>query len=188
MDSMTKAITIGNKEVSYKIKKSKRAKRVTLAVHADGAVVLTLPFRMTESAAEIFIHKKSRWLLEKLSFFEKFERTSLTKLGKEDYLKHKEFARTLAHERVEYFNQVYKQSYNRISIRNQKTCWGSCSSKRNLNFNYKIVFLPELLRDYVIVHELCHLQELNHSVKFWALVERVIPNYIEAKRTLQRIL
>jgi len=100
-----------------------------------------------------------------------------TKKSKEKYLEHKEEARLVIRKRAWEFSKLLKLQYNKIYIKNQKTCWGSCSSNRNLNFNYKLLFLPENLRDYVIVHELCHLKEMNHSQKYWDLVEAVIPNY-----------
>ena len=78
------------------------------------------------------------------------------------YLKYKETARALAKSRIEYYNTLYGFIFNRISIKNHKSRWGSCSKKGNLNFNYKIALLPEALADYVIVHELCHLGEFNH--------------------------
>jgi len=93
------------------------------------------------------------------------------------YLEHKELARSLTHTRLEYFNQHYNLPYKRVAIKNQRRCWGSCSSLKNLNFNYKIYFLPPHLRDYIIVHELCHLAELNHGQKFWNLVAQQIPEY-----------
>ncbi|MAJ97063.1 hypothetical protein CL644_01615 [bacterium] len=175
-------------EVAYTIRKSKRTKSVSLTVHADGTVVVTLPFRAMDSIAAAFVREKEEWLLRRMNYFRKFENTALVSLTRKDYLKNKERARALAHERIEHFNFLYKYSYNSVSIRDQKTCWGSCSSKKNLSFNYKIVFISEALRDYVIVHELCHLQELNHSKNFWALVARTIPNYKECKKELGRIL
>ena len=108
----------------------------------------------------------------------------MKRFSKADYLKNKDEALALAVERVDFFNSVYQFSYNSVSVRNQRTCWGSCSELRNLNFNYKILYLPAILIDYIIVHELCHLEELNHSNRFWALVAHTVPNYKEAKKRL----
>jgi len=93
------------------------------------------------------------------------------------YVAHKELARDLIHQRIEHYNQHYQFTYNRVAIRNQRRCWGSCSSLKNLNFNYKIYFLPPHLQDYIIVHELCHLAELNHGQQFWERVAEQIPDY-----------
>ena len=103
------------------------------------------------------------------------------------YRTHRTFARRIITERVEEWNGTYGFTYGRIAIRNQKRCWGSCSSRKNLNFNYKLVFLPETLMDYVIVHELCHLAEMNHSVRFWEQVAVVLPDYQERRVHLKRI-
>ncbi len=93
------------------------------------------------------------------------------------YKANKETALKIATEKVEHFNQFYNFKYNKISIRNQKTRWGSCSKKGNLNFNFKIALLPNELADYLVVHEICHLGEFNHSENFWKLVSKQIPNY-----------
>lgn len=110
-------------------------------------------------------------------------RSSVTK----HYLEHKELARSYVHERVRYWNSFYNFEIKRISIKNQKTCWGSCSELGNLNFNYKLIFIPEELSDYIIVHELCHLAELNHSPRFWELVAKAQPNYKDARRKLRKV-
>lgn len=102
------------------------------------------------------------------------------------YQKHKAEARALVLKKLEKYNKEYGFKYNRISIRDQKTRWGSCSKKGNLNFNYKIVFLPEELADYIIVHELCHLKEFNHSARFWALVAQVFPNHLKLRAALRK--
>jgi predicted metal-dependent hydrolase len=86
-------------------------------------------------------------------------------------------ARQIITQRVEIISKALKLSYNRIFIRNQKTRWGSCSQKRNLNFNWRLVMAPPDVLDYIIIHELMHLIELNHSKKFWRLVADVCPDY-----------
>lgn len=90
-------------------------------------------------------------------------------------------------ERVEYFAEMMNVTYGRITIREQKTRWGSCSSKGNLNFNWKLVLMPEEVLDYVVVHELAHRKEMNHSERFWNHVEKVLPDY-QARRKLLREL
>ena len=110
-------------------------------------------------------------------------RTSVTK----HYLTHKETARTLIHDRLAHFNTHYQLEWNRVAIRNQRRCWGSCTSLKNLNFSYHILFLPEHLQDYIVVHELCHLAELNHGPGFWSLVEQTIPEHRQCRRDLRII-
>lgn len=117
--------------------------------------------------------------MKKIFFYFKRVRRRMVKrkLPSKKYLEYKEKAREIATSRLEYFNQHYKLTYGKVSIRNQKSRWGSCSSKGNLNFNYKIALLPPHLADYVIVHELCHRGQFNHSQKFWDLVGETLPNY-----------
>ncbi len=93
------------------------------------------------------------------------------------YVTHKEAARQLIHQKLTFWNGYYGHVYNRVAVRNTKRRWGSCSSLGNLNFSYKILFLPETLQDYLIVHELCHLKEFNHGQGFWDLVAQQIPEY-----------
>lgn len=106
--------------------------------------------------------------------------------SKKDYVKYKGQAVELALGRIKYFNRIYGVKFNKINIKNQKTRWGSCSKKGNLNFNYKIILLPEQLADYIIVHELCHLKEFNHSQKFWNLVAKTIPDCLELRNELKK--
>ena len=105
--------------------------------------------------------------------------------NKEDYLKHKEKVYNLVLKKIEYFNKIYNYKYNKIKIKNPQHRGGSCSIKRNLNFNYKILFLKDYMQDYIIVHELCHLKEMNHSHKFWNLVSQTIPNYINIRKEVK---
>lgn len=109
--------------------------------------------------------------------------TSVTK----HYLQHKEGTRELVLARLLHFNQFYNFTWNRVAIRNQRRCWGSCSAKKNLNFNYKLQFLPPHLADYIIVHELCHLAEMNHGKNFWDLVAQQLPHYKDLLLELRAI-
>jgi len=175
-----------NKTPKYILRKSKRAKRVRLAVYCDGSVVVTSPFGVRQSVVDKFVADKKQWIIDKINFFKSVDSKAIRTFSHNDYLKHKDVALELVKERVEFFNKTYQYSFNKISVKNQKTRWGSCSKKRNLNFNYKVLFLPEHLRDYIIVHEICHLKELNHSQKFWSLVGEVFPNYSEVRRELRK--
>ena len=97
----------------------------------------------------------------------------------------RELARQRITRRVEYFAPLVGVTYNRIFIKEQKTRWGSCSSLGNLNFNWKLILLDEELLDYVVVHELAHRKQMNHSPTFWVEVERVLPDYRERRRWLK---
>ena len=109
------------------------------------------------------------------------------KSGSAEYVIYKNKARKLANERIMHFNSLYQFKINRIAIKNQKSRWGSCSKKGNLNFNYRIALLPQRLSDYVILHELCHLGEFNHSKNFWKLMEKAMPDYQSIKEEFKSI-
>ena len=100
--------------------------------------------------------------------------------------KKREQARRFVEKKINYFNKFYGFKINRIAIKNTITKWGSCSSKGNLNFNYKIIYLRPELANYLIVHELCHLGQLNNSKKYWELVKNTIPGFLELNRELKR--
>lgn len=171
--------------IEYKIRKSKRAKRLRLAVYCDGSVVVTSPVDAQLYRIQEYVTEKRRWIYEKLDFFRGVQNDLSRRLSNADYAECKDEAKQLVTRRVEHFMKMYDVTYNVINIKNQKSRWGSCSKKRNLNFNYKIIFLPQEIQDYVIVHEICHLIEFNHSKKFWQLVEKAIPGFNDLKRQLQ---
>lgn len=185
---MKRQIKLDNKKVDYLIKKSKRARRLRLAIYCDGSFVITAPSDLAIGKIENYIVQKTEWVLEKLKIMKKRGKSKIFKLVNEgNYQNLKIQALKLAETRVMFFNKKYKFKYNKISIRNQKTRWGSCSKRGNLNYNYKIALLPKKLADYIIVHELCHLKEFNHSRKFWNLVGKAIPEYDEVINKIKKL-
>lgn len=174
-----------NKKIPYKLKRSKRAKRMRLAVYCDGSVVVTTPAGVQVSVVEKFFSNKKQWVADKINFFKSIDSKSIRTFSEEDYLKYKDEASKLVHSRVKFFSKRHGFAFNKIFIKNQKTRWGSCTKNRNMNINYKIIFLPKKQQDYIIVHELCHLKEFNHSRKFWALVAKFLPDYLEIKSELR---
>ncbi len=179
-------IKLHDQEITYKLRKSRRAKRMRIAVYGDASVVVTLPCGAYDHAAEKFLQVKASWLLDKISYFKSRGIVNILKNGQREFRKNKEAALRLAEARVDYFNAIYKYKFNKIAIKRQKTRWGSCSRQGNLNFNFKILFLPPPIADYIIVHELCHLKEFNHSKKFWALVRETVPDYPDLKKALRQ--
>ncbi len=139
------------------------------------------PDRSESSKEEARIKKLSR--TEKIELIKSARKEHVAKLRLKkkhthrEYLENKEKARELITAEVERMNLPYGFMYGKIAIRNQKTRWGSCSKKRNLNFNYKLIHLPKEEMEYVIVHELCHVAEFNHGKHFWELVARTVPEY-----------
>lgn len=122
-------------------------------------------------------------------FYDVFKRVIRKKRVSAHYLQHKKTARRIIIEQLSVYAPLCGVTYNRVAIRNQRRRWGSCSSLGNLNFSYRVAFLPDALRDYVIVHELCHLRELHHGPAFWAAVAAVLPDYesrVQALRKLEK--
>jgi len=161
-----------------------------ITIRCDGDCIVSAPRWINNSSIERFIFEKSKWIVEKIEAFKKSgigKNRLLHKRSKIEYKQNKKQALDLIKEKLENFNAFYDFSYGRISIRNQRTRWGSCSKKGNLNFNYKIIFLPEKLADYIVVHELCHIREFNHSRRFWDLVAKTFPDYREIVRELRKM-
>ena len=184
---MQKEITVGDLRIRYTHRRSARARRMRLAVERDGAVVLTTPMRTSDRFMEGFVLRHARWVMTALARVRSLPPLHpVAQYGRREYLLHREVARSFVYSRIAVLApSLGGVSFCRVSIRDQKTCWGSCSRKGNLNFNYKIVFLPACLRDYVIVHELAHLREFNHSPQFWALVESLVPEWRMRRRELR---
>ncbi len=148
--------------------------------------MVTYPWWISRKMAERFVLSQNEWI--KRNFSKLRSRKGLLNWGgKKEYRRYKKQACRLVEEKLDYFNTFYGFEYKRFSIRNQRTLWGSCSSKKNLNFNFRIVFLPGRLQDYLVVHELCHLKQMNHSPEFWELVSRQVGDYKNIKKQLKQV-
>lgn len=158
-----------------------------LSVNQKAELTVTVPNIFPFIFVKRIITQKSAWILKNIKLArERFE--SRADLQFDDYKKNKIQARKIIKAKLDHFAQIYDFSYNRIFIRNQKSRWGSCSAKKNLNFNYRLIFLEPDLLDYVLIHELCHLKEMNHSKKFWQLLAGIIPDYKERRKRLKKII
>jgi len=150
---------------------------------SEPKVVLVTPKLSFNFQINRFLREHSNWIEEKWLELE-------SKLSKRPVLEHsieyyKAQAKKIIRERLKHFNQSYQFEYNRVSFRNQKTRWGSCSSQKNLSFNWRLILAPRDILDYVVVHELCHLKEMNHSKQFWQLVEVQIPDHKKRRKWLK---
>jgi predicted metal-dependent hydrolase len=180
MQKYVREIKIQNQTISYTLRVSKRAKRVRLTIYKGEGLTVTVPRLSVADQAEKFIWQKSTWILSKLQ-----SKSSTLPTTPDSYKENKDQALKLVLERIEHFNKFYNFKYGKISIRNQRTRWGSCSRKGNLNFSYKIALIPQEQADYIIVHELCHLKEFNHSQNFWDLIALQIPNHKKTKEAAE---
>lgn len=173
--------------ISIQFRKSTRARRLRIAVKPTGEVVVTIPRRVSERLAQRFVREHATWIQQAVKKVSA-RRVDLPWTGtRTEYVAHKERARDLITQKLQHFNEHYGFSYRSISVRNQRTRWGSCSRRGRLNFNYRIAFLPDELVNYIIVHELCHLKEMNHSRQFWTLMQRALPNATTLRRSLHRL-
>lgn len=179
---MTHILKINKLPFAYILIKKRGLKYVRVRIK-EGKVFVSAPYLVSKKRIELFLFEKAEWIQEKIELAA--QNASSMKYG--SYSTHAKRAKKLIKERVEHYNAFCKFSYNRISIKQHETRWGSCSRKRNLNFNYRLFFLPLELVDYVVVHELSHLQEFNHSKNFWKLVELQIPDYKQRRMQLKHL-
>mgnify|MGYP003304423158 CR=1 FL=1 len=166
-------------EIAYQIRRSDR-RTIAIQILADGTVLVRAPRRMPRAQIADFVESKRRWIEKHLRCH-----SGATKFTREELAKLKQIARIQIHSRLPQLAALAGVSYNRVSFRFQRTRWGSCSAKGNLNFNCLLALVPAEILDYVLVHELCHRKELNHSAQFWTEVERVLPDYKSARLWLK---
>ena len=169
--------------IEYELIRSNR-KTVSLQVKPDGSVIVRAPVRLAKYRINQFVKEHEAWILEKQQKAETY-REHMHVITEEERREGIRKAIQIFPERTAYFAKRMGVTYNRITIREQKTRWGSCSAAGNLNFNWKLVLMPPEILDYVVVHELAHRREMNHSPRFWAIVESELPDYRERQEKLK---
>lgn len=180
----------GSSKFEYEIIRSNR-RTIAITVLRDSKVLVKAPMRYPLEELEKLVDSKERWILEKQSVvrIKQHNHAEAKKLAagmlNQNGITYRETARNAIVPRVVFYAKLMQVHFNGIRIKEQKSRWGSCSSKGNLNFNWRLVLMPQEVLDYVVVHELCHLRHMNHSREFWAYVEEIMPDYRRWKKWLK---
>ena len=187
---MLKELTLKNgKQILYlQVIRSNR-NSIGLEVRSAEDLRVRIPSRLSDRELKKFVNAHKDWIFEKAELIENWEdqRTSTGAPSWEDLSKVElQNIKNKFADRVSYFAEIMTVTFGRITIRNQKTRWGSCSTKGNLNFNYQLYYLPDELLDYVVVHELSHRRHMDHSKEFWTEVEKYCPNYRKLRKNLKQ--
>ena len=166
-----------------------RSSRKTLAVQirADGTVIARAPLRMSKDRILCCLSEKASWIRMqqgKMQERENMRQQARIHLDAAQEKELRERAKSVLAQRTAYFARQVGVTYGRITVRDQKTRWGSCSQTGNLNFNFRLILAPLEVLDYVVVHELCHRRQMNHSAQFWQEVAQVLPDYRKRKAWL----
>lgn len=167
--------------MEYRVIRSSR-KTISLQITPEGALLVRCPNRMKKADIQAFVQSKEDWIQKHLKKPGENSQPPFSQQELQELISH---AKLVIQERVKYYAPIIGVSYGKITIRSQHTRWGSCSGKGNLNFNCLLMLAPRWVLDYVVVHELCHRKEMNHSARFWAQVEKVLPDYRESKKWLR---
>lgn len=174
-------------EYNVEVRRSKR-KSAAIKITADMQIVVFVPLYVSDNEIERMVISKSKWIDEHMLKVQSTidERSKLEKITFEQVKELADQAVEYIPKRVKYYAEKENFVYNKITIKNLVSRWGSCSIKGNLNFNCLLMLTPDYVIDYIIVHELCHLREMNHSEKFWAEVEKIMPDYQRAELWLKQ--
>lgn len=222
-------ITLQDKPIVYHLVRVRRRKRLTVLVNGRGVLQVRIPWQVSQSQAEQFIHQQTAWILKRLQQVQRNianqpslqEGSVLPFLNDSLLLCHgkqqiqpvirvenrlwvihldqsaeevaqrlEQWYRLQARQhfsiRLEYWSRKMGVSFNRFTVRGQKSRWGSCSAKKSISLNWRLLFLPANVVDYVVVHELCHLLHMNHSNSFWSVVTHYIPDHATYRQQLRQ--
>lgn len=156
-----------------------RRKTMSLEISGENEVLVRAPLRISKREIVAFVDKSSPWIEKHMEMYleKKSRKESIKGLSEDELQNLKDRALQVFPEKVKYYASLIGVDYGRITIRSQKTKWGSCTERGNLNFNIALLLAPEEVLDYVVIHELCHRKEMNHSKRFWDEVSKVMPDY-----------
>lgn len=159
---------------------------ISIEINTNCEIIVRAPYKMKNSDIEKFIHSRSSWIESHLSEMrERISSENMTAFTDNELEKMKLSLPGKLNPRLTYYSKLIGVSYAKVSIRTMTSRWGSCTGTKNLCFNVLLDCVPEHILDYVVVHELCHLKEMNHSAMFWKLVEEQIPDYNECRAWLR---
>lgn len=167
----------------YRLIRSKR-RTCVMQMRPDGSVVVRAPLRMPNRLIQAFVVQHSDWIVQMRTKMQLAAVNGRPVLTDTEIQSLRVQAAADFAARVHMFDDPMGVTVHRITIRCQKSRWGSCSSAGNVNFNLLLMLAPPFVRDYVVVHELCHRREMNHSPRFWSLVAQVLPEYQTAVQWL----
>ncbi len=170
--------------VGYRVLRSRR-KTVSLEITPAGEVLIRAPLRSSEAALRAFAESRRDWIEKHLALWRQRQAAALPRLTPEEASALREEARALFPLRAAHYAPLLGVEYGRVTVRGQHSRWGSCSARGSLSFNYLLLLAPPEVLDYVVVHELCHRREMNHSPRFWALVESQVPDWRERRAWLR---
>lgn len=186
-----KTIRYGDMVIPYTLIKSKR-KSYSIRIEPTAEVTVRVPLQFTYKELDRLFQEKEKWIVKHYQTQKTIRENAakaesdLSEAQKKALeMRYREAAREYIPKRVLYYQQFIEGTYKRITIRDQATRWGSCSSSGTLSFNWRLMLAPPAVLDYVVVHELCHFEHMNHSKEFWSAVERVLPEYKEHKKWLK---
>lgn len=169
----------------YELIRSKR-KTLALYVRQDGRVEVRAPLRTSKAYIDGFVEKKLDWIENTRSRLVARQTAKKTiQLTEKEAAQYKKQAKAYLQQKCSCFSEIMGLCHGEVKINSAKTRWGSCNRKGDINFTYRLLFAPEDLVDYVVVHELAHLKEMNHSHRFWSVVEQTMPDYRARRKRLR---
>ena len=169
--------------MEIEIKVNKRSKRILLRVMPNGTVRVTIPSKKHEEHAIEFVQKNHAWVAKRKAVIS--QQQQIPEISKYQKERVKRQLRKMLTPLIDRACEIYKVKYKKLTFRHTVSRWGSCSMNNTLSFNLKLFFLPQHLKEYIVVHEVCHLVEHNHSATFWKEVAKTVPDYKNKRKELK---